>query len=239
MALDEYARKRRFENTPEPPPSAKKSKPSAMPYFCVQRHDATRLHYDFRLEMDGVLKSWAVPKGPTLDPAVKHMAAFVEDHPVEYGGFEGNIPAGNYGAGSVMLWDRGTWELLGDVAADAQMARGDLKFRLHGEKLKGDFALVLMKGRGKGNEWLLIKKRDEFAADGWDVESVAYSVLSGRTQQEIASNLPARKTKRKTAGAADRVWESSRPANRGPKSTAKPTASAAPAKKKRSSTSSE
>jgi bifunctional non-homologous end joining protein LigD len=238
MGLDEYVRKRRFENTPEPPPSEKKSKRRAMPYFCVQRHDATRLHYDFRLEIDGVLKSWAVPKGPTLDPSVKHMAAFVEDHPLEYGGFEGNIPAGNYGAGSVMLWDRGTWELLGDVPADAQMARGDLKFRLHGEKLKGDFAIVLMKGRGKGNEWLLIKKRDEFATEGWDMEAHAHSVLSGRTQQEIASNLPARKTKRKTAGAADRVWESNRGAG-GAKAApaAKTSTAAAPAKKKRSSTS--
>jgi bifunctional non-homologous end joining protein LigD len=236
MALDEYARKRRFENTPEPPPSPTTSKPGAKPYFCVQRHDATRLHYDFRLEIDGVLKSWAVPKGPTLDPTVKHMAAFVEDHPVEYGSFEGNIPAGNYGAGSVMLWDRGTWELLGDVAADAQLARGDFKFRLHGDKLNGDFAIVLMKGRGKGNEWLLIKKRDEFAVEGWDIEAYAYSALSGRTQQEIASNLPARKTKRKTAGAADRVWESSRPAKRGAKA-ASTSAAAAPAKKKLRSTS--
>ena len=237
MALDEYAAKRRFENTPEPPPSKKTSKRTAKPYFCVQRHDATRLHYDFRLEMDGVLKSWAVPKGPSLDPTVKHLAAFVEDHPVEYGGFEGNIPAGNYGAGSVMLWDRGTWELLGDVAADAQLARGDLKFRLHGEKLNGDFAIVLMKGRGKGNEWLLIKKRDEFANEGWDVEAHAYSVLSGRTQEEIARNLPARKTKRKTAGAADRVWESSRPAKRTAKPAAGTAAKAAPAKKKLKSTS--
>src|SRR4051794_29192729 len=135
MALDEYAKKRRFENTPEPPPSKQKSTHAAKPYFCVQRHDATRLHYDFRLEMDGVLKSWAVPKGPSLDPTLKHLAAHVEDHPVEYGDFGGNIPAGNYGAGSVMLWDRGWWELLGDVAADAQFARGDFKFRLHGEKL--------------------------------------------------------------------------------------------------------
>src|SRR3954452_2014997 len=168
MPLEEYAKKRHFEKTPEPPPSKPKSKSSSK-YFCVQRHDATRLHYDFRLEIDGVLKSWAVPKGPSLDPAVKHLAAFVEDHPVEYGSFEGNIPAGNYGAGSVMLWDRGTWELLGDTDAAAQMARGDLKFRLHGEKLNGDFALVLMKGGGKGNEWLLIKKRAEFTAEGWDV----------------------------------------------------------------------
>ena len=239
MGLDEYVKKRRFENTPEPPPSKVQSKPAARPYFCVQRHDATRLHYDFRLEMDGVLKSWAVPKGPTLDPTVKHLAAFVEDHPVEYGGFEGNIPAGNYGAGSVMLWDRGTWELLGDVPADAQMARGDLKFRLHGEKLKGDFAIVLMKGRGKGNEWLLIKKRDEFATEGWDVEAYAYSVLSGRTQQEIASNLPARKTKRKTAGETDRVWATSPPAKRAAKTAASPFAKAAPAKKKLRSTSAE
>jgi bifunctional non-homologous end joining protein LigD len=213
MALEEYAAKRRFEKTPEPPPGEAKSKPGAN-YFCVQRHDATRLHYDFRLEIDGVLKSWAVPKGPTLDPGLRHFAAHVEDHPIEYGGFEGTIPAGNYGAGSVMLWDRGTFELLGEVSGADQLARGDLKFRLHGEKLKGDYAIVHMKGRGKGNEWLLIKKRDEFAVPGWDVEAHAYSVLSGRTQEEIARDLPARKTKRKTAGATDRVWESSRPAKR-------------------------
>jgi bifunctional non-homologous end joining protein LigD len=234
MPLEEYAAKRRFENTPEPPPKAKKSKPAAN-YFCVQRHDATRLHYDFRLEIDGVLKSWAVPKGPTLDPAVKHLAAHVEDHPLEYGDFEGNIPAGNYGAGSVMLWDRGTFELLGDVSGADQMARGDLKFRLHAEKLNGDFALVQMKSRGKGKDWLLIKKRDEFATPGWDVEAYAYSVLSGRTQEEIAQNLPARKSKRKTAGAADRVWKSDRPAKRAAKTAARANA---PAKKKaRTSTS--
>src|SRR5207244_3324863 len=157
MPLEEYVRKRHFEDTPEPAPSAKKHQ--AGNYFCVQRHDATRLHYDFRLEVDGVLKSWAVPKGPTLDPTVKHLAAHVEDHPLEDGDFEGNIPAGNYGAGSVMLRDAGTFDLLGDVDGLAQLARGDFKFRLHGEKLKGDFALVLMKGRGKGNEWLLLKKR--------------------------------------------------------------------------------
>src|SRR5256714_2359155 len=152
MPLEEYVRKRRFENTPEPGPAApsKKGNTAHANYFCVQRHDATRLHYDFRLEVGGVLKSWAVPKGPTLDPALKHFAAHVEDHPVEYGSFEGTIPAGNYGAGSVMLWDRGTFDLLGDTPGDAQIARGDLKFHLHGEKLKGDFALIKMKGRGKG-----------------------------------------------------------------------------------------
>src|SRR5215475_9539558 len=215
MPLEEYARKRQFEKTPEPPGKVK-STPGAN-YFCVQRHDATRLHYDFRLEIDGVLKSWAVPKGPTLDPSQRHFAAHVEDHPLDYGDFEGNIPAGNYGAGSVMLWDQGTFDLLGGVAGAEQIARGDLKFRLHGHKLNGDFALVHMKVRGKGNEWLIIKKRDEFAVPGWDVEEHAYSVLSGRTQQEIAQNMPVRKDKRKTAGAADRVWESSRPAKKSAK----------------------
>jgi bifunctional non-homologous end joining protein LigD len=227
MPLEEYAKKRRFGDTPEPAPGGKQGSGN---YFCVQRHDATRLHYDFRLEVDGVLKSWAVPKGPTLDPAVKHFAAHVEDHPVEYGDFEGNIPAGNYGAGSVMLWDRGTFELLGGVSGAEQLARGDLKFRLHGEKLNGDFALVHMKGRGKGNDWLIIKKRDQFATPDWDVEAHSTSVLSGRTQQEIAQNLPARKSKRKTAGAADRVWKSSRPAAR---ASAKAAAAAKPARTKK------
>ena len=230
MPLEEYASKRKFENTPEPAPGSAQGK-FPPHYFCVQRHDATRLHYDFRLEIDGVLKSWAVPKGPSLDPALKHLAAHVEDHPLEYGDFEGNIPKGNYGAGSVMLWDAGTFELLGGVAADAQIARGDLKFRLHGEKLKGEFALVHMKNRGKGNEWLLIKKRDESAAPGWDIEAHAYSVLSGRTQEEIARNLPARESKRARAGASDRVWESSRPNTR---STGGSTAPAPATPKKKS-----
>ena len=214
MALEEYVRKRRFENTPEPPPEKEGSKTDAKgaPRFYVQRHDATRLHYDFRLEIGGVLVSWAVPKGPSLEPLSKHLAAKVEDHPLEYGDFEGNIPAGNYGAGSVMLWDRGTWELLGDASVEEQLARGDLKFRLHGEKLQGEFALVHMKNRGKGNEWLLIKKRDAAAVPGWDVEQHAWSVLSGRTQEEIAQGLPARKTKQKTAGDPQRKWTSSRPA---------------------------
>ena len=144
MPLEEYAAKRRFEKTPEPAPTPTKRSKFPANYFCVQRHDATRLHYDFRLEVGGVLKSWAIPKGPTLDPGVKHLAAHVEDHPLDYGDFEGNIPAGNYGAGSVMLWDHGTYELLGDKSARDQLARGDLKFRLHGEKLKGEFAIVLM-----------------------------------------------------------------------------------------------
>ncbi len=217
MALEEYVRKRQFEKTPEPPasPLSAKDKPDGdAPRFYVQRHDATRLHYDFRLEIGGVLVSWAVPKGPSLEPLAKLLAAKVEDHPLEYGEFEGNIPAGNYGAGSVMLWDRGTWDLLGDAPVERQLARGDLKFRLHGEKLKGEFAIVQMKNRGKGNEWLLIKKRDADAVEGYDIEQHAWSVLSGRTQQEIAAGLPARQAMQKTAGDPQREWKSHQPAKR-------------------------
>jgi bifunctional non-homologous end joining protein LigD len=215
MALEEYVRKRKFEKTPEPPGKKEASPAPAggAARFFVQRHDATRLHYDFRLEIGGVLVSWAVPKGPSLEPLSKFLAAKVEDHPLEYGEFEGNIPAGNYGAGSVMLWDRGTWDLLGDAPVEEQIARGDLKFRLHGEKLQGEFAMVHMKNRGKGNEWLLIKKRDASAVPGWDIEQQAWSVLSGRTQQEIAQGLPARKTLQKSAGDPQREWKS-RPAAR-------------------------
>jgi bifunctional non-homologous end joining protein LigD len=191
VSLKEYARKRDFEQTPEPGP-AEGGPLEGAPHFYVQRHDATRLHYDFRLEIGGTLKSWAIPKGPTLDPAPKRLAAMVEDHPLEYGEFEGNIPKGQYGGGSVMLWDCGTFELLGDAPALQQIERGDLKFRLQGEKLKGEFAIVLMKGRGKGNEWLLLKKRDAFAKPGWDVEEYAFSVKTGRTQEEIAKDLPAK-----------------------------------------------
>jgi bifunctional non-homologous end joining protein LigD len=190
MSLKEYNRKRSFDKTPEPAPQVKST--PAGNYFCVQRHDATRLHYDFRLEVAGTLKSWAVPKGPSLEPLAKHLAMHVEDHPLDYGGFEGNIPKGEYGGGSVMLWDRGSYDLLGDAPALAQIERGDFKFRLHGEKLRGEFALVLMKGRGKGNEWLLIKKKDSDAQPGWNIEDQARSVLTGRTQQEIAENLPVR-----------------------------------------------
>ena len=146
MSLDEYARKRDFTKTSEPEPAPVRKSQGR---FFVQRHNASRLHYDFRLEIDGTLKSWAVPKGPSLDPTVKHFAAMVEDHPIGYGDFEGNIPKGEYGGGSVMLWDRGTFELTGDEPADFQIARGDLKFHLYGEKLAGTWALVYMKGRGK------------------------------------------------------------------------------------------
>jgi len=190
MSLKEYVRKRSFDKTPEPKPGKAAEAPHR-PRFYVQRHDATRLHYDFRLEINGTLVSWAVPKGPSLEPLSKHLAMHVEDHPLEYGNFEGNIPKGQYGGGSVMLWDRGAWEPIGDMPAADQIKRGDFKFRLHGEKLKGEFALVLMRGRGKGNEWLLIKKKDDEARPAWNIEDYARSVLTGRTQQEIAENLPA------------------------------------------------
>lgn len=197
MSLQEYQRKRDFTKTPEPGAGAAGASGTPGGSFCVQRHDATHLHYDFRLEMGGALKSWAVPKGPSLDPEVKHFAAEVEDHPLEYGDFEGNIPKGSYGGGSVMLWDRGTFELIGDESGEAQLERGDLKFRLHGEKLTGTWAIVRMKGRGKGaragKEWLLIKKKDDAAQPGWDIEQHAVSVKTGRTQAEIAADLPARK----------------------------------------------
>jgi len=214
MSLDEYKRKRRFEETPEPPPKLEKQ---SRHRFVVQCHDATRLHYDFRLEMEGVLKSWAVPKGPSLDPADKRLAMQVEDHPVSYYDFEGTIPQGNYGGGTVMVWDAGTWEPLSPVLvkgeyvpgaekeAAAMLAKGDLKFRLKGKRLKGDFALVHIKGRAgsKGNEWLLIKKRDDHVVAGFDIEAEDTSVLTHRTMAEIAGDK----------GSAE--WKSSRPASRG------------------------
>jgi len=142
MALEEYKRKRRFEQTPEPPAKVEEV---SQHRFVVQKHRATRLHYDFRLEMEGVLKSWAVPKGPSLDPADKRLAMQVEDHPVSYLDFEGIIPPGNYGAGTVMVWDIGTWEAEGN--ASEMLAKGDLKFRLDGKKLQGSFVLARMRGR--------------------------------------------------------------------------------------------
>ncbi len=192
MGLKEYARKRDFEKTPEPPPQEPRNKGGSRGgFFCVQRHDASHLHYDFRLEVDGVLVSWAVPKGPSLDPKRKPLAMKVEDHPLGYGTFEGNIPKGEYGGGSVMLWDKGTYDVLGDHDAEEQLARGDFKFALHGTKLNGSFAIVHMRNRGKGNEWLLIKKQDEFAVPEYDVNQFAWSVATRRTQEEIANNLEA------------------------------------------------
>jgi bifunctional non-homologous end joining protein LigD len=192
MGLKEYARKRNFEKTPEPAPktvSAEHKGSGRGGFYCVQRHDATRLHYDFRLEVDGVLVSWAVPKGPSLDPTRKALAMKVEDHPLDYGTFEGNIPKGNYGGGSVMLWDVGTYDVLGDLPAEKQLERGDFKFELHGAKLKGSFAIVHMKHAGKGNEWLLIKKKDGHEVPGYDIDQYAWSVATKRTQDEIAENI--------------------------------------------------
>ena len=186
MALEEYKRKRDFKQTPEPPPKVAKS---TQRRFVVQKHHASRLHYDFRLEMEGVLKSWAVPKGPSLDPTDKRLAMQVEDHPVSYFDFEGTIPDVNYGAGTVMVWDMGTWEPQGDVTE--MMRKGDLKFRLNGQKLKGDFALVHMKARrpgSKGTEWLLIKHRDAYVQAGYDIDKYDYSVLTKRSLQEIAGD---------------------------------------------------
>jgi bifunctional non-homologous end joining protein LigD len=215
MALEEYKRKRKFDQTPEPPP---KIESKAGHRFVVQKHDATRLHYDFRLEMEGVLKSWAVPKGPSLDPADKRLAMQVEDHPVSYFDFEGIIPEDNYGAGTVMVWDLGTWEPLSPLPVNGKyvpgteaeavemLKKGDLKFRLQGRKLNGDFALIHMRARrpgSKGTEWLLIKKHDEHAVAGYDIEKYDRSVLSKRSMAEIAGD----------AGSAE--WTSSRPASRG------------------------
>lgn len=190
MGLKEYAQKRHFDKTPEPKAHEPRGKGTGRGgFFCVQRHDATRLHYDFRLEVNGVLVSWAVPKGPSLDPTRKALAMKVEDHPLDYGTFEGNIPEGNYGAGSVMLWDKGSYEVLGEASAQEQLDRGDFKFSLHGTKLNGSFAIVHMKHAGKGNEWLLIKKKDEFAVPNYNIDQFAWSVATKRGQDEIAENV--------------------------------------------------
>jgi len=214
MGLQTYKRKRDFSRTPEP--RGKSLRKTAGRIYCIQKHAATRLHYDFRLEWGGVLLSWAVPKGPSLDPKDKRLAVHVEDHPVEYASFEGIIPKGEYGGGSVLLWDRGTWSEEGDVAAG--LARGRLKFRLHGEKLRGAWMLVRM-GRaseedGKEN-WLLVKEKDEEADARGKRDIVAErpeSVASGRLMEEIG-------------GGSERRWKSNRPA-RG--SAARPRATSAP-----------
>ena len=184
--LAEYKSKRDFKKTPEPGPTCKGKIGNS---FVIQKHAARRTHFDFRLEHDGVLKSWAVTRGPSLDPAQKRLAVRTEDHPLEYGGFEGVIPKGEYGGGPVMIWDRGTWEPIGDP--DEGLAKGDLKFRLHGERLKGDWVLVRMKGGkndGKRENWLLIKKRDDYAHAGDEpTQKYETSVVSGRGMDQIAT----------------------------------------------------
>src|SRR5256885_2012623 len=176
--LAEYRKKRRFEETPEP---AGKVAHKGDKVFVVQKHAARRLHYDLRLEVGGVLASWAVPKGPSLNPGDKRLAVHVEDHPFEYRKFEGSIPKGNYGAGEVIIWDQGTYEPEGHEGAAAQLQRGELKFRLHGQKLNGSFVLVRLKRGEKKNEWLLIKHRDADADPHWNAEEHGESVVSGRS----------------------------------------------------------
>jgi bifunctional non-homologous end joining protein LigD len=199
-ALAEYKRKRDFAKTAEPEGNAPRRRSARALKFVVQKHAASHLHFDFRLELDGVMKSWAVPKGPSYDPAVRRLAMEVEDHPIEYNTFEGIIPQGEYGGGTVMLWDRGTYEAENGGGVEALRegyARGDLKFELHGERLHGGWVLVRMKRPGRP-QWLLIKHRDELADPDYDVVAdVTTSVASGRTMDEI--------TARK-----GRVWKSDR-----------------------------
>ena len=211
MALEKYRAKRNFKETPEPAgdvkPAAERAskKKGAKPrFFCVQKHLASHLHYDLRLEHDGVLLSWAVPKGPSLDPATKRLAMAVEDHPIEYGTFEGVIPSG-YGAGIVMLWDRGTWTPEVDDV-DAALTKGDLKITLDGYKLKGSWVLVRTKGKWAGGgdrSWLLIKHRDEWAGD---VDITAFAPLSVKSGGDFADIL---------AQDNPDIWISHRPAEGG------------------------
>jgi bifunctional non-homologous end joining protein LigD len=201
--LDRYRSMRDFEETAEPAGAPPEPGDGPGGRFVVQRHRATRLHYDFRLEVDGVLASWAVPKGPTLDPDVRRQAIHVEDHPIEYFDFEGVIPKGQYGGGDVIVWDWGTWTpaKAGDPAG--QIAKGELHFDLDGERLQGRFVLVRTGGQGSGKrggdkQWLLLHKHDDAAVEGWDAEDHPASVKSGRTNDEVAA-------------APDAAWHSDRP----------------------------
>ena len=218
MALDDYRKKRDFTKSPEPSGDKAHRSPAGRKarFFCVQKHLASHLHYDFRLEHDGVLLSWAVPKGPSLDPAIKRLAMHVEDHPVEYGEFEGVIPSG-YGAGIVMLWDKGTWTPETDDV-DAALKKGDLKFTLDGYKLKGSWVLVRTRGWGSSSRrgapsgasdsegktsWLLIKHRDDWSGP---VDIAEFAPLSVKTEGDFADIL--------SQDNPD-VWRSNRPAEGG------------------------
>ncbi len=189
-ALEEYAKRRDFTRTAEP--RAIRRRTAAKLAYVIQKHEASRLHYDLRLELDGVMRSWAVPKGPSLDPAVKRLAVEVEDHPVDYNSFEGTIPEGEYGGGTVMIWDRGTWEYAGDATSGVAGARrglekGTLEFTLAGKRLKGNWVLIRTRRAGKAQQWLLIKQRDRYASETIDVtEKYLKSVATGRTMQAIA-----------------------------------------------------
>jgi bifunctional non-homologous end joining protein LigD len=201
--LVEYRRKRDFTRTQEPKGGSAKAHQKLA--FVIQKHAARNLHYDLRLELDGVMKSWAVPKGPSLDPSVKRLAMEVEDHPIEYNAFEGIIPKGEYGGGTVMLWDRGTYTYGGSEAGDPVdglrrgYAKGDFKFVLNGKRLRGSWVLVRTRRDPKGRaQWLLIKHRDEYAKPGSDVTAEHQtSVATRRSMEEIA-------------GTSGEVWHSNR-----------------------------
>ena len=218
-SLKDYEKKRRFARTPEPGPERKSTRSGRL--FVIQKHRASQLHYDFRLEDEGVLKSWAVPKGPSLDPTVKRLAMQVEDHPVDYAKFEGVIPEGEYGGGTVMVWDHGTYEPKDTDNVAAALRKGELKFSLNGKKLKGSWALV----RTRDRQWLLIKHRDYYAAPRIDVTELApASILTRRTLSEIAEDeggnvkkaatgdpteVPRRTgVKRRKKGQKKKVWHS-------------------------------
>ncbi len=197
--LSKYKSMRSEKNTPEPFTSKKIDKKKL--YFVVQKHAATALHYDFRLEVGGVMPSWAVPKGPTLDNKVKRLAMATEDHPLDYRSFEGTIPEGNYGAGKVIIWDEGTYiaeiqekdgtriainnKKEAEKVMEAGIKKGEIKFFLNGKKLKGSFALVKTHGFGGKNAWLLIKHKDEYVKEGWDAKDFVQSEVSGKTIEEI------------------------------------------------------
>jgi bifunctional non-homologous end joining protein LigD len=195
--LKKYRQMRDFGETPEP--SGGKPKKKGLPIFVIQKHAASHLHYDFRLEMEGVLKSWAVPRGPSYDPSTKRLAMMTEDHPYDYASFEGIIPAGQYGGGNVIIWDAGEWEFIepGDDPVKA-LRQGKLTFNLFGKKMFGEWTLVRIRGRSpKGNEWLLMKHRDQWANADVDVTEVApRSIVSNRLVEEVSP---------------DRVWQSNRP----------------------------
>ena len=232
--LGEYQAKRDFTRTAEPAGDvARAARPapraSGRPLrFVIQKHAASHLHYDFRLELDGVMKSWAVPKGPSLDPTQRRLAMEVEDHPIEYNTFEGTIPAGEYGGGTVMLWDRGTYEADSGSVDDLRRGyeRGDMKITLHGERLEGSFALVRMRGKDERKpQWLLIKHRDDHAAADWDISTIDTSVVTGRTMDEIAAGTRVWKSNRKAAKkvlAAATSPASPKPATRHPPPASRP-----------------
>jgi bifunctional non-homologous end joining protein LigD len=194
MGLTEYKRKRRFGETPEPKGKIAKTSGNS---FVIQKHRATRLHYDFRLEMEGVLRSWAVPRGPSLNPGDKRLAVQTEDHPIDYGGFEGVIPKGNYGAGNVIVWDNGTYEMIDPETPKKGWAKGKFHFILKGKKLRGEW--VLVRGSRSPKEWLFFKVRDRYATDAGDiVEDRPESVLSGDSVEDVGK--PSKKKVQRASG---------------------------------------